>query len=816
MIRRTSKLIFFFISISFFSTAQQHPKLWITNDEKAEILLKIEQNDWAKDVVNTLHRQVDKKRLIHQKSPEIILGLIPDFAKTDHQYNDAVGVSYADPHNNILSVAASSGMLYYLTGDVSYAKLAVDILGVYTDTIAPKTPQTTTICGNAFYDPRFTYNQYALTYDFIYNYLKSDSATVYNIKLKKRVPFDNAKAQKAIANMVGNTLQEYGKPDVHGKFISNHPILTAPGVLFGILCIENEAEKERLFNVFWEKGTAHQNSFKNTILPMFGKQGIWPESTSYSFMSYISLVLNVVDRIYPAMNVTRDFKQILYGNFFFDHLRLPDNRFVRYGDSKRNNDSTKELYLFALNIAHRRGYKDLESQAFSAFYNSLKASKKLSPLNENEEYNNYDALRLFWGIAGKRPDKKKSDFRTPTVIVEHAGVALQRNHVEKNNELYGLCGIIGGAHYVHSHATGITLELYGAGYVMAPNAGLPATVAERLIPVHENYYRLYAGNNTVIVNGTSHGRDEGSWKGGAHVWQNNAINVAAEPQHLEKPVSKHFNFATQFLKDEVNNCEQERTLSIIRTSDTTAYYFDMFRSKSMNENKFHDYVYHNIGDTMLLANSNNKSLNVFDTDRYQNDIGDKVQSPGWRFFENAMVSAPTSGAIKVRFDVRYDNKYMHAFVPGGVAREYTKALTPPTREALNGYKTKKTQLLVVRQQGEAWNAPFIAVFEPSVNTTSSVQSIEQLKDGNKVVGAKVVSKLGDKIVTDYIICQDNAASTYSNKKLKLQFNGRFGIVRTEKLNRKTTVSLYIGEGKSLRFKNKVLSVDDQQKGYVKL
>ncbi len=539
-----------------------------------------------------------------------------------------------------------------------------------------------------------------------------------------RIAFDNAKAQKAIANIVGNVLQEYGKPDEHGKFISNHPILTASGALFSILCVEDDTERQRLFDVFWEKGTAHQNSFKNTILPMFGEQGIWPESTSYSFMPIITMVLNIVDRVYPEMNVTKDNQHIFEGNFLFDHLRYPNRKFVRFGDSKRNNDGTEDLYRYTLSIAERRGYSNLKQQAELALKQAYEAKGGYKPKLDDDIFNNFQALDLFWGIPIPEKIEGRINFNKPTVLVKHAGVALQRNYVEKDNETYGLCGIIGGAHYVHSHATGIAMELYGAGYVMGPNAGLPPSVRERQIPLHENYFRLYAGNNTVIVNGTSHGRDEGSWKGNAYVWQNTVVNIACEPKHLEDPISENFSFATQFLKDEVNNCDQERTLSIIRTSDKTAYYFDVFRSKSLGENKFHDYIYHNIGDETLIENSKGEALALKKTDRYKNDIGDPVKSPGWAYFENTQVTKPTSEAVNVKFHINDGNRYMHLFVPKGNKQEYTTALAPPTREAENAYLKKKTQVLVIRQKGEAWDKPFITVFEPTIGKKSSVQSVE--------------------------------------------------------------------------------------------
>ena len=812
-------ILMLFISISCTVTTSSiaqslnHPMIWVTTEERPQILENIKKYDWAKSIVNQLHERVDGPLKKHQVDPNAILNAIPDFAKNDHENSEQKAGPLAAGHNKVLALASEAGMLYYITEEVKYAQFAADILAFYIDHISPLTPQTTTICGYDFFDPRTTYGPFALTYDFIYNYLQNSNATTYNKTTGTREAFNNAKAQKAIANIVGNVLQEFGKPDEHGKTISNHPILTASGALFGILCVENDKERQRLFDVFWEKGTAHQNSFKNTILPMFGEQGIWPESTSYSFMPMITMVLNIVDRVYPEMNVTKDYHNIFEGNFLFDYLRYPNRKFVRFGDSKRNNDGTEDLYRYTLSIADRRGYVNLKQQAQLALKQAYEAKGGYEPRLNDGIFNNFQPLDLIWGLP--IPDKIEGgiNFDKPTVIVKHAGIALQRNYVKKDNEMYGLCGIIGGAHYVHSHVTGISMELYGAGYVMAPNAGLPKTVHERRIPLHENYFRLYAGNNTVVVNGTSHGIQPGSWKDGAYVWQNKTVNIASEPKHLAPPISEHFNFATQFLNDEVNHAKQERTLSIIRTSEKTAYYVDVFRSKSLGINKFHDYIYHNIGDNTILKNSNGEVLEVKTTNRYQNDIGDPVQSPGWRYFENTQVTKPTNQAVHISFQVKEDNRYMHMFVPEGVEREYTKALAPPTREAKNGYVDKKTQVLAIKQKGEAWDRPFIAILEPSTNNKATVQSVEPLLYNNKIVGTKVLCKVKDHLITDYIISQDNTNELYFDKKLDVKFKGRFGVVRIDKVGKKETISLYIGDGKQLDFKSYHITSDTENKGF---
>ena len=791
-------IIVFSITCAVSSQSLQHPVIFATAEERGDILNLIENYDWAQSINAQLHKQVDFYLNRHKNNPNSILETIPKFASNSKQNTEFEAAPYTAKHYNVLSIASKSAMLYYLTQQEKYAQFSLDILKPYVNHLSKRTIKNTTISGNAFYDPRTAYGAIAVAYDFIHPYIKKKNAIAFN-----------KKAQKALSNMIGDVLQEYGKPDVHGSVVSNHPILTAPGALFTILCIEDDVERERLFNVFWEKGTAHQNSFKNTLLPIFSKQGIWPESLSYSFMSPVSLVLNLVDRVKPELKVTDTYKYILEGNCVFDNLRYADRRFVRYGDSKREKDYTEDLYRYTLHMATRNGYDDLKQKAQIALKQSYNFKGGFKPFLSDDIFNNYEELMLFWGVPLPKSVEGAIDFETPTVIIEHAGIALQRNNVKKNNETYGLCGIIGGAHYVHSHVTGIGMELYGANYVMAPGGGLPKSVKERRIPLHENYFRLYGGNNTVIVNGTSHGRDEGSWKGKAHVWQNTAVNIAAEPKHLEAPISPNFNFAIQHLNDAVNNAEQQRTLSIVRTSETTGYYFDMFRSKSLEKDKFHDYIYHNIGDGTHILNSDFEKLKVSKTKRYKNDIGDPVQSPGWRYFEKTKVTEPTNEAVNIQFNVKQGGRYMHLFVPRGIEREYTKALAPATREAKNGYDEKKTQVLAIRQQGEAWKRPFTLVLEPTVGKETSVKKVTQIMLEGDVVGVKVISEIDKGQIIDYIFCNEDY-KTIALPEYGIVFNGRFGIVRHEASSNKVT--LYIGDGTSLQYKSHSLTLDKINKG----
>lgn len=89
------------------------------------------------------------------------------------------------------------------------------------------------------------------------------------------------------------------------------------------------------------------------------------------------------------------------------------------------------------------------------------------------------------------------------------GITLQRNPSTVNNSVYGLMCFVGGAAHVHGRASGMSMELFGLGQVMGAKAGRDTCGSA----IHENYYRLFSANNTIIV----HGRSRGS--GGREAYQ---------------------------------------------------------------------------------------------------------------------------------------------------------------------------------------------------------------------------------------------------------------------------------------------------------
>jgi len=373
----------------------------------------------------------------------------------------------------------------------------------------------------------------------------------------------------------------------------------------------------------------------------------------------------------------------------------------------------------------------------------------------------------------------------------------------------GLMCTIGGAHMVHGHAEGMNIELYGEGQVLGADHGRKRYGKD----LHENYSRIFAAHNTVIVNGSSQG--EGGW---VNLGINKVELIAMEPKVGKAAVSPYHSFSqNSFVDDKGDKAEakQERTLGLIRTSPTTGYYVDVFRSKSKLPNEYHDYLYHNIGDKLVFETTDLHFKNT--PKRYMANakadwIHNKAyRNPGWHFFKNVKTSQLYDNTVKATFHTKKlstGHVFMQLHIPGFKNRTFTKVKAPPTFESPKPYDELPTPTLVIRNKGNAWNNPFVVVYEPyNEHEKPSILAVEKLEEDDVYKGLKINSEVASKNITQYVITQSKGA-IFKNEALGLYFEGTYAVITLNE--NKTLKSIYIGEGDKLTYKNKTVETDSSK------
>ncbi|WP_418262494.1 T9SS type A sorting domain-containing protein [Flavobacterium faecale] len=771
-----------------------HPFIWASYSERQKIVDNIKQYSWASSLYSQLKSRVDAKKNAHALNPAATLNAIPPIPGL---YTDRTA------HTDIVGSMNEASILYYLTNDASYAQYAADILNHYMKYLVIQPVQKYQEGGpglvfdDGWLESRALFPRIALTYDFLYNYVNNSANKVFDLSSGNSVQFNDAIAQTTVANLSDIVFQSIRAPH------SNHSVLAGNGNLFNILMISDDVKREQYFNRFYNNTNESFDAY-TWSLNNFTENGVWPETFSYAKGSHELIIqsMNVIDRYKPSLNLIQNNLNILDGFIGYANWYYPSGELMRFGDSDDEGNMIKG-YQWILKIADRRNYPSYQQLAKENLKYNYDKAGGFNPQIETDRLEYNSPLQLLWGENIESTQTAVAPTVEASYNLVHAGLIAQRNYNTADIKNDGLMYYSGGAAYVHTHSTGIDMELYGKGQVTGAESGSATYGTDE----HENYRVRHAAHNTVIANG--------SGKRGGSNWLTKVANVsllAAEPKSYGTPIASNFSFSTQYLDDSFNDCLQQRTNSIIRTSATTGYYFDIQRSKGKTINNFHDYIYHNVGDAVALKFSDNTNVSLSTSTKYATDITGNVT--GLPFFENVNSSTATTQGVNATFALNTTNKYMNVSIPSGISREYATALAPYTKGALNGYDKKKTPVMTMRKYGEAWDAPFVAIYEPSNTSLSTIKSTTTIYNNNKVVGVKVISEINGQQISDVILSNDADNVALNLTDLKISFTGRFAIVRTEVKNGTTDVSLYMGKGQQLTFIDKTITGDVDGKAYL--
>jgi hypothetical protein len=827
-----------------------HPRLMTTNEQKAEIMEQLESEDWAKKVIAGILKRIDPYVQKTQQEPDWMYSRLMMYWKSKATrvyinggvYSHADGeapvptvrfgstrglssqvkrpklediVPYMDDtkgvffHNTakegsplewamqssvssnaiesvneeIMRHAKDAAFVYWITGDEKYARFSFDIFDTYMmgmyyrdEPIDLGHGHAQTLVGLSTFEviQERILNELAYTYDFLYGYIDknhTDKIGLYAATFKKWIDI-------CIQNGVPHNNWNLHK----SKFILN----------VGMVLEDNKHYADGKGREYYIDYILNRTSARQWSLSDFLKYGydydtgIWNECPGYAqgvtrdMVNFIRDYDNTFNQnLLPYTPVLKKAVEVLPQYLF------PNNQITAFGDTYYGEINT-EAITGMIRLAQKYDNREDEllfTKMFKLFEpNILKESNHSRQLPPQ--------IASFFSAKLLNTDTnietgKLTDYVTQTFYAPNVSWFVQRNNY--NNKQNGLMISQYASLGNHAHSNGITMELYGKGYVLGAESGIGSSYFEK--PYLE-YYSQFPAHNTVMVDGISKYPE---------MLSNHPFDLLGfYPQSEQKEgYYPDITYSEVYFLEPESRSDQNRLLSIVSTGETTGYYVDIFRSKKQRQgDKFHDYFYHNLGQELFIRNMKGEALDL----QPSNEMG----FAGGHLFaldymwdkQSAKINDDYQAIWKMSFPDG-NNIYMNLWMKGFEGREVFSIKAPPCKAFRNNnefpYEVNKEPYLTIaaRQHGEAWNHPFVSVFEPTTEKEGrSIESITSFDPDNKhcispdFVGLEVKSKSG---------CTDHIFSSVKDEKVSyngISTNATYAVV-SEKGN---DFVLFLGNG----------------------
>ena len=642
------------------------------------------------------------------------------------------GCNLAGVNRQIITIARDAARIYAATGDLRYGQMAAKVFDVYMKGIAYRNVpidlnhgHQQTLVGMTTFEVihEDVINELTQMYPLIKNLVKDDQAVI------------EAGFKKWAENIIANGVPHNNWNLFQADFI----------VKIALVLQDNQAYADGKGKQYYLDYIVNQNSIRqwsmNKLID-FGfdaKSKTWYESPGYSttVLSSICDFANMLDE--KAGIDLFKLRPILTEAVKTSAEYLFPNRMIAgFGDTHPGYLNTGGIDQ-VLKYATRHKNKNLISEM-----NLLKnAVAPKAPISEIEAYTStlFYAPNVSW-------------------IAMRSGMDKQHDLMASVNASLGN----------HQHANGISLELYGKGYVLGPDAGIGRSLYSGLD--YLEYYSQMPAHNTVVVDGVS------SYP---VMMSQHAFKVVASYPEVSKkqPASKKLSeqkekvsYATVSFIEPEAQALQQRTTAIVKTSTKGGYYVDVFRSKKVEGgDKTHDYFYHNLGQEMKVMDAiSGQPLDMKPTE--------ELAFAGGHLYAYSYIydkkSAEMQNSIKTQFVTKIqDDKVVEAmdgqreitmtmWMKKDENRTIFQALSPVNLEyermPNQPYKVDAQPVLtfVARQNGEAWNHPFVTVYEPSSDTEpGDIASVDFYEPEQKgAVGILVKLKDG---TTQRLVCLEDGA-----------------------------------------------------------
>lgn len=716
------------------------------------------------------------------------------------------GLGTETVNRSFIQLAWKSSILYYITGDKKYAKLSADILWNFVrgasqqEQLNPdweEKSKDNCINGYLSFETLGDTRHFAtlpLAYDMIYNYLRDEyfesDQFVNGIEGEMWAPAHNEGKEWAMERfeimfkrLIENKLNRGG--GLKGNWNMNEQ---QSAMLYALALEDDNAYKygkgrgyyvnKLVYGPTTESHGAYVDVLRANISPV---TGLWPEAPGgYGQGSSEQLVRFGYIYYKNGLDLLSEDSLLNKVPGAMPQMMFPNGYITNIGDASYSIMFTSQIELM-MAYASEKGDKD----RLDYWASMMKYAKK-------RDFNNEFYYSLFFYL----PEVPKTDGLPHLSRMSYSSVyscVFARNNADdyKDALAFTLAGF--GKNMGHRQPNGMTMELYGRGHVLAPDQGIGQDYWSK--DSHE-YKMNVAAHNTVSPNGK--GADNDMPQNLEILYSEPLIVEGGEPEQELSPNHQFVDAVNHFRTKEIN-AEQRRSLSIVRTSRHTGYFVDIFRSDVMDdEDKYNDYIYHNMGIGSKIYDMSGNNIKM------SSEPLDSLSGKGYSYF-TTLGSKKLSEGFYVDFDLGVDDTHMRMFVPEGEGRtvyQLNSLFNHRYYEA--SLKKLPVPAILMRHDGEAWNNPFIAIYEPYGNGADGVIESVYIGDTEKQDGmAKVSVKYKNSEKKDHIMHSDkqNVKTEY----MGTEFVGTYNIVSVDGNDKK---SVYIVNGKSLKRDGLSVSASD--------
>ncbi|KAA5233006.1 six-hairpin glycosidase, partial [Bacteroides finegoldii] len=625
------------------SMPQAHPRVLTTPEGKQETWNLIKTEEWAKDVFDKLRERTEKYTDLTATRPDWLLSRLAMYWKShatevyikgetfDHaggekapyptvRYTGTRGtaathgrprladiVPYDDDDNGnvtfcnnalpdrpmesvhpsktgrnieslnceILGIARDAAFLYWMTEEEKFAKLAAGVFDTYMTGIYYRNVPVDlnhghqqTLVGLTSFE---VIHEDALhiavpLYDFLYDYLKAN--------YPQKMEIYAGAFKKWADNIIANGVPHNNWDLLQARFIMN----------VGLVLEDNKAYadgKGREYYIDYVMNRSSIRQWSLTRLAEYGfdsKTGIWAECPGYSSV-VINDYANFVNQFDNNLryDLVKAMPVLSKAVATTPQYLFPNRMICGFGDTHPGYLNTN-FFVRMIQNAQANGKKEQEDY-FTALLKCLnpgagneKAEKKNVRVSVNSFFEDKPLTLNPEVQAGKIEEYVSPLFHAPNV-----SWLVQRNGMDPRSSLMISQN---GSEGNHMHANGISMELYGKGYVLGPDAGIGLFLYSGLD--YAEYYSQFPSHNTVCVDGIS---SYPVMKSNHSFELLSCFPASAEPGGEFTSVT----YSNLYFREPESRADQTRMMSIVTTAPETGYYVDVFRSrKEKGGDKMHD------------------------------------------------------------------------------------------------------------------------------------------------------------------------------------------------------------------------------------